>query len=287
MWDVIVQWWQSLEWSRLWPEFIGKALGFLAGFAASWFLLFRRRLKDLQRFQQGDSDDLLFQAHYLLETGDKVQLVFRNVVAKVTLNQLYDNPAARDLMRDIAGQSSLNEPILPTQGTLGFEVLNDAAGFVAGHLAASPFDREVWLFAMTCEDRAVVRKRCIRCFLIRPLDLEKFIDWDWVSTSVAVERPWHWFRLVALHRIARHWQREQQQFAQRDDEKSMPLVDKQREHRRLPPLSLGLPPSEVAIAPPYQIEWTQHAEQLKAWGVELLATPKPQESVQPQTVQEA
>ena len=128
-WEFWQAWFFDLEWQRLVPELIGKGLGFLAGFAASWFFLFRRRLRDLQRFQQGDSDDVLFQAHYLLPVKEQVvesqtaqaelltsatdverpklpvvQLVFRNVVAKLTVNQLYDNPAARTLIKELSGK---------------------------------------------------------------------------------------------------------------------------------------------------------------------------------------
>jgi hypothetical protein len=54
-----------LEWQRVVPEITGKFIGFLLGFFASWFLLFRRHLKALDRLRRGDSDDVLFQAHFL------------------------------------------------------------------------------------------------------------------------------------------------------------------------------------------------------------------------------
>lgn len=282
-WEFWQAWFFDLEWQRLVPELIGKGLGFLAGFAASWFFLFRRRLRDLQRFQQGDSDDVLFQAHYLLPVKEQVvesqtaqaelltsatdverpklpvvQLVFRNVVAKLTVNQLYDNPAARTLIKELTEKTSLNDPMLPTEGTLGFELLNDAAGFVAGSLAASPFARKLWLFSMTCEDRTVVRRRCVRCFLIQIEDLQRFADWKWVSACVRVERPWHWFRLVALHRIARRWQVEEERFSRLESDRAMPLVDTHTDHRHVIPLSLGLPENEIAVAEPFKIDWAQH-----------------------------
>ncbi len=294
-WEHLQAWFFDLEWRRLLPELIGKGLGFLAGFAASWFFLFRRRLRDLQRFQQGDSDDVLFQAHYLLPVeSDQIvegqdlkfepstsststkepklpvfQLVFRNVVAKLTVNQLYDNPAARTLVKELTEKTSLNDPVLPTEGTLGFELLNDAAGFVAGSLAASPFARKLWLFCMTCEDRTVVRRRCVRCFLIQVEDLERFADWSWVRTSVRVERPWHWFRLVALHRIARRWQAEEERFSRLPNDRAMPLVDTHTDHRHVLPLSLGLPENEVAVAEPFRIDWTQHQTAMQNWSILL------------------
>jgi len=40
--QVYVEWFVSLEWSRLLPDLVGKTLGFLAGFSASWFLQFRK-----------------------------------------------------------------------------------------------------------------------------------------------------------------------------------------------------------------------------------------------------
>jgi len=294
-WELFQAWLLDLEWRRLLPELIGKGLGFLAGFAASWFFLFRRRLRDLQRFQQGDSDDVLFQAHYLLPVDSArvassqgleveqssgvissevvsppvVQLVFRNVVAKLTVNLLYDNPAARELVKELTEKTSLNDPVLPTEGTLGFELLNDAAGFVAGRLAASPFPRKLWLFCMTCEDRTVVRRRCVRCFLIQVEDLKRFADWSWVRACVRVERPWHWFRLVALHRIARRWQAEEEQFSRMETDHAMPLIDTHAVHRHVIPLSLGLPDNEVAVADPFQIDWVQHQSAMKNWSVLL------------------
>lgn len=269
-WLALQKWFSDLEWSRLIPELVGKGLGFFLGFAASWYFLFRKRLRELQRFQQGDSDDILIQAHYLLPVAnEQVQLLFRNVTTKLTVNQLYDNPAARELVRSLTEQTGLNDPILPTRGTLGFELLNDAANFAAGALATSPHAKEVWLFCMTCEDRLAVRRRCLRCFLMRTADLERFEQWDWVRSHVMVEKPWHWFRLVALHRIARVWQHERTRFARIETDQALPLVDDQFEHRRIVKLSLGLPASEVPVADAFAIDWSQHADTLAQWRVAL------------------
>lgn len=266
--------WQQLlglEWTRLIPELIGKGLGFLVGFAVSWYFLFRKRIKELQKFQMGDSDDVLFQAHYLLPApADRVQLVFRNVTTKLTVNQLYDNPAAREMARSLTDETTLDDPILPTHGTLGFELLNDAANYVAGALASSPHPKTIWLMCMTCEDRVAVRRRCVRCFLIRTEQLAKFSDWQWVRTNVCVEKPWHWFRLVALHRIAQVALGENARFSRIESEQAMPLVDDHAEHRRLVKLSLGLPETEVAVAEPYSIDWSQHAQTLQQWQIKLL-----------------
>lgn len=272
-WNALLQWLTNLEWSRLLPELIGKGLGFLVGFAASWYFLFRKRIRELQKFQQGDSDDVLYQAHYLLPAErEKSLLVFRNVTTKLTVNQLYDNPAARDLAKSLTNATTLNDPILPTSGTLGFELLNDAANFVAGALATSPHPKSIWLFCMTCEDRVAVRRRCIRCFLIRDEDLQKFADWKWVRSSVQVEKPWHWFRLVALHRIAQVASTEEARFLRIESDQLMPLVDDQAEHRRITKLSLGLPDSEIAVAKPFSIDWSQHNEVLRDWKIQLLET---------------
>ncbi|QDV24930.1 hypothetical protein [Aureliella helgolandensis] len=263
-------WFAAMEWSRLIPELVGKALGFSLGFIVSWYFLFRKRIRELQRFQQGDTDDVLFQAHYLLPVApSQVQLVFRNVTTKLTVNQLYDNPAARELLRGLTEQTTLNDPLLPTRGTLGFELLNDAAGYAAGALATSPHPKEIWLFCMTCEDRLAVRRRCIRCFLIRQPDLEQFEDWQWVRKQVRVEKPWHWFRLVALHRMARVWQEERSRFARIESDQALPLVDDHFEHRRIVLLSVGLPTSELPVALPFAVDWSQHAAVLQDWKVKL------------------
>ncbi|TWT82184.1 hypothetical protein CA13_36450 [Planctomycetes bacterium CA13] len=271
----LVEWLSSLQWERLFPEFIGKALGFLAGFAASWFLVFRQRLNAIARMQSGDSDDFIFQMHRLWELPHQANdcvLLFRNIAPKTTLNDLYDNIAVREFLKSTAETTTLENPILHSEGTLGFEVLNDAMGHIAGLVATTPFKRETWLFAMTCEDRQVVRKKCIRCFLIRPDDLERFLDWQWCQKHVLVEKPWHWFRVVALHQVALAWKAEQEMAVQEaiaSRDQDMPLVDKQIRHDRIRMLSIGLNDGERPIGEPFRIEWASHVAKLETMGLEL------------------
>ncbi|QDS95150.1 hypothetical protein FF011L_39370 [Roseimaritima multifibrata] len=305
--EAIIDWLSSLQWERLIPEWIGKALGFLSGFVASWFLLFRRRLNAIQKAQSGDSDDIIFQMHVLHpnpseDTGQRDEeqpnasdselqpenpgptkatakrhashtLLFRNIAPKTTLNQLYDNIAVREELQKFADQTSLNDPVLDTTGTLGFEILNDALGHIAGLMAITSEPREPWLFAMTCEDRQVVRKRCIRCFLIRPEDLEKFANWTWCQEEVAVEKPWHWFRVIALHRMAILWRSEQQATLRsgQSDERAMPMVDSQTKHDRVRTISVGMNTQEQPIGSPHQIDWTAHLPDLQKLGIELVS----------------
>lgn len=287
--QLLIDWLFSLEWERLLPELIGKALGFLTGFAASWFLLFRRRLNDIARLQSGDSDDFIFQMHSLWPVAgedlkradtDKFVLLFRNIAPKTTLNDLYDNLAIRDVVKKLAAKTSLSDPILKTEGSLGFELLNDALGHIAGLLAPTPMDRETWLFAMTCEDRQFVRKNCIRCFLIKPGDLQRFHDWDWCRDNVLVEKPWHWFRVVALHRIACCWMEEQRladQEANLAHDKEMPLVDRQVRHDRVRLLSIGINSSEQPVGKPHTIDWSVHLPEIQKMGLPLaIASAKPE-----------
>ena len=164
--------------------------------------------------------------------------------------------------------TTLHDPVPRTEGTLGFEVLNDAAGHLAGLLATTPFDRETWLFAMTCEDRQLVRKKCIRCFLVRPEDLDRFSNWQWCATMVRVESPWHWFRVVALHRIAVKWSKQQETDHGRKAT-DMPLVDSQVQHDRIRRLSLGINLNEKPIGDPHVIDWSVHQDELTKLGMNL------------------
>lgn len=271
-------WLGSLEWVRFVPELLGKFLGFSLGFLASWLLLFRKRLKALERLKRGDSDDVLFQAHFLSPVmgTDEVTILFRNVAPPTTLEDLYDNPAARDLVRQLADQTSLENPVLETSGSAGFEVLNDAFGHLAGHLATSTLDREIWLFAMTCEDRQVVRRKCVRCFLIRPSDLTRFANWDWCREKVRCEQPWHWYRIVALHQIAKAWRAEEMK--ERSDRDAgcpagLPLVDEQARHRRVRSLSAGVFDREVPVREPVKVPWAEQEGELRRLGLELSAIP--------------
>lgn len=259
--ETIADW----NWSVFWPEVLGKAAGVTLGILLSWFLVIRRRLQSMGKLQRGDSDDVLFQAHYLhrlpsLESpdGEHVQLLFRNIAEKRTVQQIYDNPAAAELVRTLGDQTTLNQPILPTAGKIGFEVLNDAAGWISGCVATSANDRERWMFCVTAEDRQVVRKRCVRCFLIRPDDLHRFHDWNWCKNHVRVERPWHWFRVVALHRISRLYADQCRVHFNPGQQDDMPLVDDQTGHRRIVPLSLGLIQWECPVGEPYKIGWDHH-----------------------------
>ena len=271
--DLIENW----DWSVVIPEMIGKATGVGIGVMLSWFLLIRRRLQSMGRLQRGDSDDLLFQAHYLHrvagDAGDEevVQLLFRNVAEKRTIEQVYDNPAAAAIVRSLGDETTLDQPILPTQGTIGFEVLNDAAGWVSGTLATAPSERAVWMFCLTAEDRKVVRKRCVRGFLIREHDLRKFHDWTWCQRNVRVERPWHWFRIVALHRIARIWADQCRIYSGPGNPAGMPLVDNQAGHRRIVPLSLGLITIEKPVCEPFAVDWDLPLESLASGALTLEA----------------
>lgn len=267
MLDWITNYFADWEWNLFWPEVLGKATGVALGVILSWFLVVRKRIQSMLRLQQGDSDDVLFQAHYLHPLDNsQIQLLFRNVAEKRTIEQIYDNPAAVSLIRQLGDETSLNNPILPTQQTIGFEVLNDAAGWISGALATSPGARNVWLFCLTCEDRSVVRKRCVRAFMIRPDDLQKFHDWQWCRNNVSVERPWHWFRVVALHRVARALADQSRVFSPNSNQASqasqsaMPLVDDQVAHRRIIPLALGLPENDCPIGPPIEINWPSHLQ---------------------------
>ncbi len=283
------QWWQNVvdnwDWWVFLPEVLGKAVGVIVGVLLSWFLVIRRRLQSLNKLERGDSDDLLFQAHYLHripaavtdrgaaghddEAEQHYQLLFRNVAEKRTIEQVYDNPAAAELVRRLGDQTTLNQPILPTQGTIGFEILNDAAGWISGSVATSAIARQVWLFCLTAEDRQVVRKRCVRCFLIREADLRRFHDWQWCRRYVHVERPWHWFRIVALHRIARLYADQNRIYSGTADPNSMPLVDDQAGHRRIVPLSLGLIDTETPIGEPYTVHWDTQLTTLMAQNLTL------------------
>ena len=273
--EQIWTWLQHLEWNRIVPETVGKGLGFLLGFAASWFLLFRRKLQELRRFNEGETDEILFQMHKLVPTGpssDDIVLLFRNVGIKTTINQLYENTAARELMRKLADGTSITEPILHTEGTPGFEIINDALGYVAGYLSVTPFERENWLFMVTCEDRQVVRKRCIRCFLIKPQDLERFADLTWCLEHVKVEKPWHAYRVLSLHAIARHWQKEKSlpdQLAGWKSDASAPGLGKAPHHERIRVLSVGLHQGEKPIGDPVTVNWNDlraRVEAVRAMG---------------------
>lgn len=267
--EIWLDWLKDLEWNRLIPELLGKGLGVLAGIAISWWVLFRKRLRYLDRLRRGDTDDLLFQAHYLLPLDDgRFQLIFRNVAPRRTIDEAYDNPIARDALRELGRATTLNAPIVSTSGRVGFDILNDAVSILSGWLATSSMPRKVWLFCMTCEDRELVRRTCIRCFLFQQDDLQRFADWQWCRQSVCVEKPWHWVRVVTLHRIA-CFQHDEELSLPKVQQETAPLIDDQRKHRRIISLSLGINDQEVAVGQPIEINWDEKQPELEKRGIVL------------------
>jgi hypothetical protein len=275
-------------WSIL--QFVGEKLfeGLLQAVAVlviGWLVLYRQ----WRQLTQGRSDQVVFSANLLtpIDTsapgtpaGGRYLLQLRTVLPPRTIDQLLDNVALRRVTRRLAEQASLVDPILATSGTAGFEIVNDIVNSVAGSLASAPFPRDQWLLAVTCEDRKVVRKCCIRVLLVRRADLERLASWDWCRAHVLVEEWYHFWRIVTLHQIALRFQEEQerQKQARAGDiqQNLLPLVDSQAHHPRVRPLSLGINVDEPIIKPPVTVDWERYLPQIASMGLKLSAGgPKP------------
>jgi hypothetical protein len=176
-------------------------------------------------------------------------------------------------MRNLAEQATLVDPLLATEGTAGFEIVNDIVNCVSGSLASSPFRRDQWLMAVTCEDRRIVRKCCIRVLLVRHADLERMASWEWCRGHIMVEAWYHYWRIVTLHQIALRFREEQARLEQgsAQDIKAnlLPLVDRQAHHPRIRILSLGLNVEEPIIKPPLQVDWERYLPRIEELGLKL------------------
>lgn len=231
---------------------------------------------------EGDSDEIIFQANLLRliggPGGKDVLLQLRTCGPGTTVNQLFDNQAARKAMRDLGTRTSIADPILPAEGKLGFELINTCLNHLTGGMAASPRPRRTWLIMLTSEDRQVVRKCCIRIFLIQPDDLKRFLDWGWCRNHVRLERPWHWYRIVTLHRAAQAWaHQESDATGRRKSPTGSPsggksrLVDDQAHHERIVTISMGLCMEEPPLAEPPAVDWQDKIEELERLGFSLPA----------------
>lgn len=264
--------WLQAAWVKHGGELMMQAAGTLLGLAFGWIFWLRKALDSRRRLRKGQTDSFTFQMHVLKPvpgTNEEV-LLFRNILSSTTVAALFENPAARELVRSLARKTTVHQPILRTKGACGYDVLNDAFTHAAGHLAIAPFPREKWLFAMTCEDRQAVRRSCVRCFLIRPRDLERFLDWEWCRDRVRVEAPWHWFRVVALRQMALQWKVEEEERAKRlDQETRMPLVDKHHQHAWVREMSAGVFVDEVCVGQAARIPWEKFQEDVSRLGLDL------------------
>jgi len=281
-WTSLVSWLLGLNARDVLFFLSGKLLeGILQALAVvviGWLVLYRQ----WRQLTQGRSDQVMFSANLLtpitgLTAGsaadERYVLQLRTVLPPRTIDQLLDNVALRRLTRSLAETTSVVDPILATEGTAGFEIVNDIVNSVAGGLASAPFRRDQWLLAVTCEDRKVVRKCCIRVLLVRRTDLERLTSWDWCRERIAVEAWYHFWRIVTLHQIAIRFQDEQKRQnelrAQDISENLLPLVDSQAHHPRIRALSLGINVDELIIKPPVAVDWNRYLPQVAAVGLKL------------------
>jgi hypothetical protein len=284
LWASISSWWQGLD-ARGILMFVGEKLfeGLLQAIAVvviGWLVVYRQ----WRQLTQGRSDQVVFSANLLTPIGGptgadgpsadgRYLLQLRTVLPPRTIDQLLDNVALRRVMRGLAEQATMVDPVLATEGTAGFEIVNDVTNSVAGSLASSPFPRETWLLAVTCEDRKVVRKCCIRVLLIRRDDLDRLASWDWCRDHVQVEEWYHFWRIVTLHQIAVRYRQEQarQEQARGQDirQNLLPLVDSQAQHPRIRALSLGINTQEPVIKPPQAVDWERYLPQVAEMGLKL------------------
>jgi hypothetical protein len=261
VWDFV----QDIDWLLVTQDALGKVAAIVIGIVLTWLVFFRH----LWKFRLGDSDDILFQAHYLVPRDEKYVLVFRTVAPPTAIKKLYDNSAAQRLVRQLADDTSLDDPILKTEGHLGFEVVNDVVNYVAGFLSLASFPTEEWLLTVTCEDRKVARKKCIRVFLIRQRDLERFADWEWCRTTLLTEAPWHFFRIMALHKIAGTFAAESapQPLVHQGSVRDQLLVEPRARHPRIRRLALSIKPEEIAVGAPSQPNWDEVTPYLRSIGM--------------------
>ncbi len=284
LWASVPSWLQGID-ARGVLLFLGEKIleGLLQAIAVvviGWLVLYRQ----WRQLTQGRSDQVVFSANLLTPIGGssdanrpagdgRYLLQLRTVLPPRTIDQLLDNVALRRVMRGLAEQATLTGPVLATDGTAGFEIVNDVVNSVAGSLAAAPFPRETWLLAVTCEDRKVVRKCCIRVLLVRRDDLDRLASWDWCREHVLVEEWYHFWRIVTLHQIAVRYQKEQaqQEQARGQDirQNLLPLVDSQAHHPRVRALSLGINTQEPVIKPPQAVDWERYLPQVAAMGLKL------------------
>lgn len=247
-----------------------------------WLVLYRQ----WRQLTQGKSDQIVFSANLFSPVGEpdhrsadgeRYLLQLRSVLAPKTIDQFVDNVALRRLTRGLAEKATLVDPILATEGTAGFEIVNDIVNSVSGSLASSPFRRDQWLLAVTCEDRRVVRRCCIRVLLVRRIDLDRLASWEWCCRHVLVEEWYHYWRIVTLHQIALRFQEEQQRQSQSRDrnirDNLLPLVDSQAQHPRVRILSLGINVEEPIIKPPIEVDWERYLPQIADMGLKLPGAP--------------
>src|SRR3954471_4446087 len=209
LWDMVLEFLHSFTLKQV-LEVLAHGLLQAALTVLVVYLTFWRKAR---RLAAGESDDLLVGANYLVPLGDGAGpgaycLALRTIGPSTSVQAVFENVVLRDRVQKRARRTTPDEPILPTEHKLGFEVVNSLANHVCGTLALSSLPEGRWLMAVTCEDRKMVRKACVRVLLIRAEDVPRLRDWAWCERSVRFERAYHAIRLWTIHRIVRTWQEE-------------------------------------------------------------------------------
>ena len=245
-----------------------------------WLVLYRQ----WRQLTQGRSDQVVFSANLLTPIGepsagvprDRFLLQLRTVLPPRTVDQLLDNVALRRVIRSLAEQASLTDPILATEGTAGFEIVNDIVNSVAGSLASASFRRDQWLLAVTCEDRKVVRKCCIRVLLFAAAISSAWRPGTGAASTSMVEEWYHFWRIVTLHQIALRFQEEQERqqgIASRISRRtSCRWSIARRIIRESARSSLGINVDEPIIKTPLAVDWDRYLPHIAELGLKLSGT---------------
>ena len=161
-------------------------------------------------------------------------------------------------------------PILATEGAAGFEIVNDIVNCVSGRLASSPFRRDQWLMAVTCEGP---EGRAEMLYPRTPRAPRTSSVWhrgsgaagtSWSRRGITTGESSH--SISWQLRFQEEQRRQERGSAQDIQANRLPLVDRQAHHPRIRILSLGLNVDEPIIKTPLQVDWERYLPRIRGAG---------------------
>ncbi|MEM6912318.1 MAG: hypothetical protein AAF555_12155 [Verrucomicrobiota bacterium] len=189
------------DWMDFIPEWMAQGVVTLLVVPLSLFLWSWWRAKRGLR-----TDEIVAQYNLLAKKPDGTEVLLLrsiNVPGYGEVEGLLGNQVVARKVKRQAEKKTWPDPLIRLRGREG----NTARATLFGKVMGANFDprgpKEMFLGFLTCESipKAAKIDRKIRLMLIRAADLRRFLDSDWAK-SLHTERPSHFWRVVALQRLA-------------------------------------------------------------------------------------
>jgi len=174
---------------------IGGVLTLLTGLAVTQVTFWRQR----SRLKRGKFHGKLIVQSHLLLPGDEGREVLCFTTERIypDIREIFPNPALEKLFLERAARTTAHNPLVDLSGEAD-HAKRDIISFLSESIDNLDGSH---LVLVTREAQDAVKRRMNRVFLVEKDLLFRFRHWS-EAKEFAVEKPFHWPRILNLHHIA-------------------------------------------------------------------------------------